>query len=54
MELPNFVEFLVGRLDLGSRDRLLQMRHPRDGASGEENVQTILDQISAKVTVGAR
>jgi hypothetical protein len=25
--LPNFVEFLVGRLDLGSRDRILQMRH---------------------------
>ena len=30
--LPNFVEFLVGRLDLGCRDRLLQMRHPRGAA----------------------
>jgi hypothetical protein len=27
-----FVEFLVGRLDLGCRDRLLQMRHPRGAA----------------------
>ena len=32
--LPNFVEFLVGRLDLGCRDRLLQMRHPRGAAPG--------------------
>ena len=30
--LPNFVEFLVGRLDLGCRHRLLQMRHPRGAA----------------------
>jgi hypothetical protein len=26
--------FLVGRLDLGCRDRLLQMRHPRGAAPG--------------------
>jgi hypothetical protein len=32
--LPNFVEFLVGRLDLGCRDRLLQMCHPRGAAPG--------------------
>src|SRR6476620_3942559 len=30
--LPNFAEFLVGRLDRGCRDRLLQMRHPRAAA----------------------
>ena len=32
--LPNFVEFHVGRLDLGCRGRLLQMRHPRRAAQG--------------------
>jgi hypothetical protein len=32
--LPNFVEFLVGRLDLGCRDRRLLMRHPRGAAPG--------------------
>jgi hypothetical protein len=32
--LPNFVEFHVGRLDLGCRGRLLQMRHPRGAAPG--------------------
>jgi hypothetical protein len=32
--LPNFVEFLVGRLDLGCRDPLRQMRHPRGAAPG--------------------
>ena len=32
--LPNFVEFRVGRPDLGCRDRLLQMRHPRGAAQG--------------------
>jgi hypothetical protein len=35
--LPNFAEFLVGRLDLGCRDRLLQTRDPRAVARVSSN-----------------